>query len=134
MFAAGATKKIWVGAYMSLNTAVAAGENLFVGSQDSAGTDRLIIGARGSSSTTNFVAHGDTGGAIDSTIALDTNKHLHQFWRDGATGNYKIDTNATVQGDVRPSTTSAPVAKVVNASVNSRTMTVVWAAWAAERE
>jgi hypothetical protein len=102
---AGATKKFWIGMLMGLSVAppVVSGDLAGFYGQLS-GTTRMIIGARGASSLTNFVAFGDTGGTIDSGLAFDATRRLHQFWRDGTTGNYQIDSLPKVQGDIRPST------------------------------
>lgn len=133
---AGAAKKFWVGSMMKLNQAtIAAGELLGCGTLGFATNENCIMGARGSSSLANFVCWADAGagGFINSGLALDTTRRLHQFWRDGTTGNYKIDALATVQGDVRPSVDSAGCITARSGAV-SRDVTFTWWAVAAPLE
>lgn len=132
--ATGAGKKWWVGGYFSINNGIAASEFAGIMGNDLSSGQVLSVGARGSSSATNFTAWASTNGTIDSGLALDTNKRLHQFWRDGTTAHYKIDTNPAVSGNVSPGANCLMEAGAKNFSSNDRAIDIVWMAVAAERE
>jgi hypothetical protein len=134
LFVAGAAKKFWVGGEFALvASAAAAGEHCGIGGIVSASTENMVIGMRGSTSVTNFVAYADLGSPIDSGLALDTTRRIHQFWRDGTTGNYKIDDLAVVQGNTRPAANCSPIA-VARSGAVARSVDFLWFAGAAPRE
>src|SRR5688572_3151976 len=104
-FVVGAGKKIWVSSRFKVNTAVGAADELLRMLSDFTALSHLTMGVNGTTSTALFSTVCPTGGAITSAVAVDTSFHDHTFFRDGTTGNYRVDTNAVVQGDIRPSAT-----------------------------
>jgi hypothetical protein len=103
-----ATAKMWMGANFQM-VALSSGStrSMYFGCRDvAAGPDRFVMGMRAAASTTNFVAaEQNSGGTPTSWItgpALDTNPHIHEFWRDGSTGHYAVDSSVVGSANIRP--------------------------------
>jgi len=103
-----ATGKWWIGGRFKIVTAVGANAKLGIGGRSGTtatnanNTDDIMLGVKGSTSTTNYVLYASAGVAIDSGVAIDTSVHDFQAWRDGATTYVQVDNNAIVSGTARP--------------------------------
>jgi hypothetical protein len=127
----GAATKWWIKARLKIPTitSLVAASRIGVGFTTTGGPQQLM-GIVGSVSTANFAAFGANSG-----VAIDAALHDHKMWRDGTNGNYRVDTNATVQGVTAVGGDSA--AALLNADltgeVAARDVDAVYMAWAAVR-
>jgi hypothetical protein len=115
----GAGKKWWVGGIFSLSLTppIVAGDAGGIILHENTAGFIGHVGFNFTASAANFAVNisGGAGGSIDSGVPFDTAFRLHEFWRDGTTGNYRTNmaTNLRgalgnpVQGNIRPSVISA---------------------------
>jgi hypothetical protein len=127
----GAATKWWLKARFKIPTitTLVAASRLGVGFTTTGGPQQLM-GVVGSVSTANFSTFGANSG-----IAIDTAFHDHKMFRDGTNGNYKVDTNAVVQGStaVGADSAAAGINGDLTGEAAARDVDVVYMAWATVR-
>jgi hypothetical protein len=100
----GAAKKWWIGGVWNRGDAVALAAGDSAGLLISAATGGNVgfIGMRQDGSGTNFVAALSNGAFsyINSGVAFDTQRRFHEFWRDGTTGNYRLNLATNLYGSL----------------------------------
>jgi hypothetical protein len=125
MFKAGTGAKWWVSSQFALPSTPRSTATVGVGMVDNSAI-RMILGERGATSATNFVAYSDAGTPIDSGRAIDAASRVHAAWRDGSNGFYQIDSFAAVQGDIRPAADADIYLTVVDTAANAHNLDIVW--------
>lgn len=136
LFAAGAAKKVWMASRFALIAATyESGSATGVAANDLSTGEVAVVGVRGASSTANFVAWADTGGAfINSGVALDTAMRAHKWRYNGTTSVYTLDGVDVGSSVMRISANAVGEVFTINNTNASRAADFRWMAFAALRE